>query len=394
MIRVGNILEEGRLGGPQKRVALIAKRLEKIGVQTTVVFPTWSSSDFAKLLTKYEIPFIQRPIQRLSRQSSGNFKYCMYFIEEILKLCRIFRALECDIVHISGGAWQFKGLLAGKLAGKKTIWHLNDSYMPLAIRLIFEVIGRLFPPDGYIVSCERTKGYYFKQRRFAKHVPIKTIFPPVDTNCFMPGKVAPDPRIAFLTGPKIITVANINPIKGLEYFILMAREISYKLPQSKFIIIGRELDSKMSYARYLDDLKRKYSLDNLSFFGPVKDVRAVLEAADIFVCSSLAETGPMTLFEAMSMAKAVVSTDVGDVGSMIKDGENGFVVRVKDVRNMAKCVVELIEQPSLRKSLGDKARNYAVRYLDIHNTVKRHTEFYNLILKVEKSVNVSQVEQI
>ena len=129
------------------------------------------------------------------------------------------------MIHVSGGIWQFKGAIAGKLAGRKVLWHLNDTFKPFFFRALFSLLSPLV--DGYIYASERTKHYYRPCVRMGR--PGFTIHPPVDTERF-------DPRINYpgdeeliqkLEGKNIIgTVANINPAKGLETLIYSAKSLN------------------------------------------------------------------------------------------------------------------------------------------------------------------------
>ena len=59
------------------------------------------------------------------------------------------------------------------------------------------------------------------------------------------------------------------------------------------------------------------------------------------------------------------STDVGDVAKFIKDGENGYIVPIKDVSTLVKKAGVLIENSDLREKLGINARKIAVKNLDV-----------------------------
>ena len=62
-----------------------------------------------------------------------------------------------DLVHVSGGSWQFKGVIAGKISKTKVVWHLNDTFTPYIVRLIFKQIN--FLADSFIFSSKKTKNY-------------------------------------------------------------------------------------------------------------------------------------------------------------------------------------------------------------------------------------------
>ena len=123
-------------------------------------------------------------------------------------------------------------------------------------------------------------------------------------------------------------------------------------------------------------------MDNLVFYGRSSDVASVLKAADIFVCSSVSEASPMSVWEAMSMARPIVSSNVGDVAKFIKDRENGFVVPVKNPAALAEKAGMLIENRDLRRIFGEKARDVAIQYLDVEICVRKHAEFYRQVMKM------------
>lgn len=62
------------------------------------------------------------------------------------------------------------------------------------------------------------------------------------------------------------------------------------------------------------------------------------------------------------MARPIVSTDVGDVGRHIQDGESGFVVPVGDVEQMADRLRRLALEPDRRETMGLASRETAVAF--------------------------------
>ena len=63
-----------------------------------------------------------------------------------------------------------------------------------------------------------------------------------------------------------------------------------------------------------------------------------------------------------------------------KDGENGFIIPVKDSVALAGSLKKLIDDPSLRLDMGKKARAFAVERFDIEDVVRVHLDVYNSIL--------------
>lgn len=377
-MKIANIIEEGRLGGPQIRIAEVAKRLKEQGIETTVIYPKYQSDLFKQRLDAYGIKNIRLPLHRLTKDKKHLLAYFFFFFYEIIYLYLFFKREQFDIIHCSGGSWQFKGIIAGKLAGSKTLWHLNDTGMPGFFRWIFRLIAPKFA-DGLIVAGKRVKDYYVEGLGLGD-TPVIECLPPVNTDRFDPSKVEYDKSISEADGLKIVTVANINPTKGLEYFMRMAADLNRRYKRLNFFIVGPVYDTQKSYSKTLSKLQDRLRLDNLHFYGACQDVPNVLNAADIFVCTSISESGPMSVWEAMSMEKAIVSTDVGEVARFFKNAEIGFIVPIKDAEALAEKVGVLIENPDLRQEFGKKAREVACKYLDINVTTQKHIQAYRTVL--------------
>ncbi|SVD71832.1 uncharacterized protein METZ01_LOCUS424686, partial [marine metagenome] len=122
-LRVAATIEEGKLGGPQIYLMNVAKVLSDI-VETVVIMPEENSLEFQQRCQNLDVPFILKPLTRISKDWRNVFRYIWYSPWEIFKLVRFFRQEDFDLVHVCGGSWQFKGAIAGKLAGIPVMWHL------------------------------------------------------------------------------------------------------------------------------------------------------------------------------------------------------------------------------------------------------------------------------
>ena len=136
--------------------------------------------------------------------------------------------------------------------------------------------------------------------------------------------------------------------------------------------------TQRSYFHTLEEVAKQLQL-MVYWAGPRQDVRPLLKRFDVYVCSSIAESSPISVWEAMSMAKPIVSTDVGDVPLYVNNQENGFVVPVGDSEKMASRVLELINDGEMRKRFGLRSRKVAQQHLDIARCGERHLQAYQQI---------------
>ena len=163
----------------------------------------------------------------------------------------------------------------------------------------------------------------------------------------------------------------------------MVNEINKQAAQKvSFVIVGSINNNQKSYYDYLNSLKEKYNIENLYFYGVSNDVKSILKSTDIYVCSSIAEASPVSLWEAMAMKKAVVSTDVGDVSRFISDGKNGYIVNVGDYEQLANQIGVLIENINIRERYGKEARKVVRNNLDISTVAEQHQITYKEAEKV------------
>lgn len=381
-MKVANIIEEARWGGPQARVVGVADELRKYGVETVVIHPDEDSERMVREIKKRDVSHIGTMMHRPSNPKRINYfiKYLIYFWIEIVNLRNIILEEDVDIVHCNG-AIQIKSLIAAKLSNVPVVWHLNDTYAPTVVRLAVNLISFTII-DGFIASCRETQEYYIP-KCVRDNLPIKTIHPPVNTRIFSPKVDVEETTINTDRQFTVVTIAKFTPRKDLRTFLDMVNIVSEEEKDVEFFVVGPIPNTKKGYAREIKRYSDEVAGENVCFVGEVDDPRTILKEADLFVCSSRSESGPMTVFEAMSMEVPVVSTDVGDVRFFLEqvNGISGSVVDVGNAEGLANQVLEYLDDEGLRKQAACNARNVAVQHLDTKQAAIKHKEIYKMVSK-------------
>ena len=372
-LRVANIMEEGRFSGQHKRILAVGKRLRAEGIHTIVYFPRRDSEFFEARLRESGIDYRRMALNRPTKSLPHLARYLVFFFVETLVCCSALRRDRVDLVHCNG-SWQIKGVLAAKLAGKKVVWHLNDTKRPRVIKLAFRLMAARMA-DTFIVASRRVKAYYLDGSRLGKKG-FTIIQAPVDTEALDPEAVPVEGLLAGFEGLNIVSISNVNPAKGLEHFVDMAHRLNRANENLHFHVVGSIHENQRPYWKRLCERAESLSVRNLHFHGFTPRVEAYLKEADIFVCSSLFEASPTSVWEAMSMGKAIVSTDVGDVAEMLEDGAGGFVVETGNGAALAEKVQALIDSQALRDTFGRRARERAVDLLGVDRCVGLHKQAY------------------
>lgn len=373
-IKVINITEEGRYGGPQKRICEVASRLKHLGVETYVIFPDTDSERFTEQLKDNGIHHYPLKITRLSNSKCGMINYLLSFIPEVFRIRKKIKQLNPDVVHCNG-AYQVKGVIASKLAGVTSVWHMNDTQFTGIVMTLFKMVSSLFG-DQYIGASKKALHHY---KPNIEATTDNIIQAPIDTEGFDPNTIKASPLLEKSKKIKIITVGNINKIKGYDTLIKAVHIINSQYggkSKIEFYVAGMFLDNLKEYTEGLMHEKEKLQLDNLFFLGGRRDVDELLSSADIYVCPSDFEASPISVWEAMSMGLPIVATDVGDVWEIFSIRESGYVVPTKDANAMAEKINELCMSKKSRVELGAKARETALDTLDLNICVKKHAKLY------------------
>ena len=377
-MRVANIIEEARMGGPQIRISRVSSSFDR-NIQTIVFFPIDGASQFEKLLSEMELPFIKLPITTLRKNFFSILKYCFLFPYEIWKICVALKTCEIDLVHVSGGAWQIKGVIAGWLTNKKVIWHLNDTFSPSICRLVFRILAPKV--DGFIYASEATKNYYQKFFHTAK---VSSVIPSaldnIDYNVIDKNDDMKENRDRIIIG----TICNISPVKGLEILSYFGNSFSNIRNKIRFVIIGAEYKNQAKYIKHLKSTVADYS-DFIQFLGFKDNIKQVFDNIDIYFCSSNYESSPLAVWEAMAFGKPVVTFDVGDVEFYIKNFETGFVIPEQNYENFVKKLTYLINNKTKRRKMGDEAHKTAITSFSPKLIAAKTAQFYKEVVNSELS---------
>ena len=139
--------------------------------------------------------------------------------------------------------------------------------------------------------------------------------------------------------PLIGVFGRISPEKGQKYFIAAAAQVLKVLPEAHFLIVGDGFQSE-EMQQYVAELGIS---EMVLFAGFRPNVAEFYSALDIFVLPSLLEGTPMALLEAMSTELPVIASEVGGVGRIIQDKENGLLVPPADAEELASAMLRLLQ---------------------------------------------------
>jgi colanic acid/amylovoran biosynthesis glycosyltransferase len=162
----------------------------------------------------------------------------------------------------------------------------------------------------------------------------------------------------------ILSVGRLVEEKGYDYAIAAIKMLIHRNPkrQIKYSIIGAG-----PMALHLNRLILEHQLENTVYLLGSKygsELKKYFCEADVFLMSSITETGLIVTLEASSFGLPVIATDVGRVTQQIIDGVTGFIVKPKSARNLARKLEILSGDEKMRKSFGLAGKKFVEEFYD------------------------------
>jgi glycosyltransferase involved in cell wall biosynthesis len=164
--------------------------------------------------------------------------------------------------------------------------------------------------------------------------------------------------------PSFLLIARLLGDKGVREYVEAARRVRVRQPAAVFRLVG-----------WIDenpDAIHQHEVDGwvadgvIEYLGRLEDVRQAIGASSVYVLPSYREGTPRTILEAMAMGRAIVTTDAPGCRETVEDGDNGFLVPVKAVDELAAAMLRFVEQPLLAAKMGSRSRQIAEEKYDVH----------------------------
>lgn len=239
-----------------------------------------------------------------------------------------------------------------KALKKKAILALYGGNLPnfgkshsLRVRRLFSSADKVIAPSYYLI--EGMKEYCSE---------IKLLRYGVDIDEF-PYRHRDNPK------PKLVTLRAIHEIYNPPLAPKVLGFIVDKYPDASLVMIGaNKYDGSWEKTEHtISDLG---ITDKVRMTGriPRSEVPINLNNADIYLNTPNIDNTPLSIAEAMACGLCIVSTNIGGLPYIIKNGENALLVPPDHPEAMGKAVLQILEERGLASRLSTNARREAEQY--------------------------------
>jgi glycosyltransferase involved in cell wall biosynthesis len=311
-------------------------------------------------LNKYKESIKERGINVINVNFRRSSKTPFIDLYNLIKLIIIFKKEKPDIIHNVA----LKTILLGSIAG---LFSRNS------------IIVNAFTGLGYVFSSNQLHAkliiFFIKPvfKLLFKRSNYWTIFQnPDDFNLFNSLGLIEQERNVIIRGSGVdmneflqTTDTNNIPVvmlasrmlwdKGVEEFVKAAKRAHEEKLKAKFILVG-DVDKDNPMSIPVSTIMQWTNEFYVSWEGHCIDMPKKLSDASIVCLPSYREGLPKVLLEAAAIGRPLIGTDVPGCREIVRNGENGILVKLKDVDSLYEAIKLLVSNRKMRQLMGKRSR--------------------------------------
>jgi glycosyltransferase involved in cell wall biosynthesis len=290
----------------------------------------------------------------------------------IWRMVRLFRSQKVDVVHTHHFNQLLYSVVAAKLTGARlyhmehSIEYLKSKKLRLALRLLSFFCDKVIAIGGDGEEFLRTRVKISERK-------LSVIRAGVNPELYCETKRQARAALALDENAKVaVIVARLFPEKNHLMLLEAFANVTRRIENARLLIVGEG-----SERAAIEQKIRALNLETaVQVLGVRRDVPRLLAAADLFVLSSDREGLPIAVLEAMAAGKPVVATAVGDLPTVVQDGETGRLVEAKNSSAFATAIIEILGDLALSSKMGAAAKR-AVDDYSLQSMIEKFHQLYS-----------------
>lgn len=209
------------------------------------------------------------------------------------------------------------------------------------------------------------------QKMGCKKKAIKEVYPAIRESLIAESKnmakLQADGNAECVGGEKtVLTVGRFHPVKGYDY-LLDAVKYCKAMSDIRFVLVGDyERKPDDYYRRIRQRIHEEGMEDQITIYGRTKDdqeLASLYRKAWCCMHTSVWESSPITVCEALLFGKPVIATNVGGTAEYLRDGVDSILVPAKDGRALEEAITRLYGDEELYGKLCGNSKQSAEKYV-------------------------------
>ena len=376
-------------------VHLIASMVDRMGPSEGILAHICAASETQpgyehQVVSMYDPP---AGFEMWDKLSAAGIKYhrlnadSIWDIRALYRLVVLLRSNEAVILHChlyrANIYGRFASLFVHRLNNISTLRGVED-YMRCAGLKFWtaRLIERLSAPltDSYIAVSRGVLEAAVESLRI-KREKVKVVLNAADTSLSLidRSELRMHIRNRFGISDETVVVgsaASMDARKNPVFFVNVAKAVCEKCDNVYFLWAGAGPDEP-TVKKIVKELRLE---DRVRFIGFEKNIALFLSSLDIFSLFSRAEGLSRAMMEAMMIGLPCLVSNVSGVDDSIKNMETGIIVEQGDLEGAVKAIMRLSEDTSLRKKIGQRAKDVSTERFSPKRLASQYNSIYNDML--------------
>jgi len=355
------------LNGTEKYAIELASNLNK--EKYSVVIATPERGQLSDIMNKYGIrEFVY-----------NNGKMNKFSLKGTLNLLKHIKEEKYDIVHANNGIIP---CILSKLIGIKIVvetkhglFFTEEKLRKLNFFTFIHEHLKQYYSDYIIAISQKDKSYLIKYFKFKEHK-IKVIYNGIKTDNLdkykdLKLRVDKNENENFILG----NIGRLTYQKAQERIIKASTVIGKEIEGLKILLIGEGENRDM-----LTDMIKKNKLEDIvSILSYKENIYDYYMEMDALILTSRFEGIPFVLMESMALGIPVITTDVGGIGDIIKNGFNGIIIDGDNINEIKEAIKKLKYDKITYKKIQMNALETISKY-SIKSFINNYEDVYSSAL--------------
>lgn len=328
-------------GGAERVIVNLANMFSENGYKVILVTSFFEQEEYQ----------LSGNVKRLSLETQKSFKSFikrnLYRTKMIRKICKRERP---EIVVSFMAEANFRAIISTRGLNIKTAISIRNDPVKEYPNWLFKLTAKLLYPmaDGVIFQTTDAQKWFSKRIQSKSKIILNQVDQKFyDTNFVGERK-------------NIVSVGRLEKQKNYELLIKAFNLIESKVPNEELLIYGNGTE-KNQLSKLINDLGLN---KRVKLMGTSLDIQEKIKNAKLFVLSSNYEGLPNVVMESMALGIPVISTDCpcGGPNMIINNGENGILVSVNNVKELANAMLSTLTKNELLDYLSKNEKEYAEKF--------------------------------
>ncbi len=348
------LITKSNWGGAQRYVYDLATNLDRTKFEPVVALG--GSGPLATMLENAHI----KVVYLAKMKNSTGLKQARMMIAE---LKRVIKSENPDIFHLNSSVAGLVGALAGRLSRVPTLiftahgWAFNED-RPLKQRLVIKALHWLT-----VLLCDRTiavsNALVTQMNWPGAHTKMKVINPGRTIGAMYDKREAREKIIDFCPPLSksnndywLLCLAELHPIKRHHILLSAFASRAKSNPNNRLVLIGEGEERNAIELQ----IKNLGLTSQVFLLGNIIEAARFLKAFDAFVLVSKSESYGYVLHEAGLAGVPIIATNVGGIPDIIKNGEDGLLIKPDNVTILTQALAEIQTNPQRAQTRATNLR--------------------------------------